>query len=95
MSSHSKKTPYQGRRRTFGYFCCRSCKRTWNSGNSWANRGQKCKRCWRMIYPHIQRPLKRPTKKEKKPHLMDLCGMCEELEYSCRLLTQQPRRQRQ
>lgn len=38
-------TPYQGRDRVFGYFCCPSCNCEWQSGNSWANCGHECQRC--------------------------------------------------
>ena len=31
------KTPYQGQKRCFGEFECKTCGRRWMSGNSWAN----------------------------------------------------------
>ena len=57
-----QKTPYQGKARVWGEFQCPSCSHRWNSGNSWANCGQKCKRCDIMVYPHHQRPLDKPGK---------------------------------
>ena len=42
MSDKEKKTPYQGRNRTYGEFKCPQCGKKWESGNSWANMGQKC-----------------------------------------------------
>lgn len=30
------------------------------AGNSWANCGQKCKKCDIMVYPYHQRPLDKP-----------------------------------
>jgi len=34
------KTPYQGKKRSFGKFKCITCGRRWMSGNSWANYSQ-------------------------------------------------------
>jgi len=34
------KTPYQGQKRCFGEFECKTCGRRWMSGNSWANCGE-------------------------------------------------------
>ncbi|XP_031549462.1 zinc finger CCHC domain-containing protein 24-like [Actinia tenebrosa] len=85
-----KKTPYQGKRRVFGEFRCPSCNRMWQSGNSWANAGQKCKTCDIMVYPYKQRPLERKDSDdedfidESKPHLQHLCEKCIRLGHSCR-----------
>ena len=59
-----QKTPYQGKRRVWGEFCCPECDRRWNSGNSWANMGQECKKCKIMVYPHHQRRLDKPDSGE-------------------------------
>ncbi|XP_031549461.1 zinc finger CCHC domain-containing protein 24-like [Actinia tenebrosa] len=93
-------TPYQGKRRVFGEFRCSSCNRLWQSGNSWANAGQKCKMCDIMVYPYKQRRLHRRDSEsdshsdsvsddenfidESKPHLQHLCEKCMQLGYSCR-----------
>lgn len=83
--STEKKTSYQGTRRTYGFFKCQQCNRSWSSGNSWANSGQQCKSCNKLIYPHHQRPLtKRSNNKgPKKPHLSNLCEKCNLLGLSC------------
>ncbi|KAL0491970.1 zinc finger CCHC domain-containing protein [Acrasis kona] len=80
-------TPYQGDKRVYGYFQCSSCRRKWESGNSWANKGQECKRCDVIVYPYSQKPLKKVEEDSKidqtKEHPMELCEMCKELGYSC------------
>lgn len=48
------KTPYQGRRRTFGQYKCEKCNRSWMSGNSWANTAQMCQTCEIRVFPHKQ-----------------------------------------
>lgn len=47
-------TTYQGTDRMFGDFRCSKCNRTWSSGNTWANMGQKCLKCDIMVYPYNQ-----------------------------------------
>lgn len=47
-------TPYQGKKRCFGYFQCLLCRQSWMSAFSWANMGQECKRCILMVYPFRQ-----------------------------------------
>lgn len=54
MSDTEKLTPYQGKRRCFGHFRCPQCRRTWMSGNSWANMGQQCQLCKINVYPFEQ-----------------------------------------
>ncbi|EDO49453.1 predicted protein, partial [Nematostella vectensis] len=82
-------TPYQGKRRVFGEFTCHQCSRSWQSGNSWANTGQKCQTCDIMIYPHHQRPLERSSKDDEdkidksKPHPQSLCEKCRQLGRPC------------
>ncbi|CAG9316898.1 unnamed protein product [Blepharisma stoltei] len=81
------KTQYQGPWRVYGYFRCEKCKRTWSSGNSWANCGQQCLKCNINVYPHLQTPLIRSkTSKSEGPekaHKSDLCEKCKQLGYSC------------
>uniref|UniRef100_A0A1X7V1W5 3CxxC-type domain-containing protein n=1 Tax=Amphimedon queenslandica TaxID=400682 RepID=A0A1X7V1W5_AMPQE len=87
-------TPYQGSKRVFGDFRCSKCNRTWSSGNSWANMGQKCKECDIMIYPYQQRPLHKKHDYDEDeedylydsgaPHLSHLCEKCKKLGYNCR-----------
>ncbi|KAG2496077.1 hypothetical protein HYH03_005995 [Edaphochlamys debaryana] len=45
---------FRGSERVFGSFKCLGCGRSWMSGNSWANKGQKCQRCNIMVYPYDQ-----------------------------------------
>ena len=81
-------TPYQGEKRCYGYFKCTACDKLWESGNSWADAFQKCKRCDRGVYPYKQKELEKPDGDEKidtkKPHLQELCSKCKELGYCCR-----------
>ncbi|KXZ54420.1 hypothetical protein GPECTOR_5g74 [Gonium pectorale] len=87
-------TPYQGPNRCFGYFRCDGCSREWQSGFSWANKGQDCKHCNVLVYPYEQRPLEKRQGEQDdskidptKPHPAELCGKCKELGYSCTLLS--------
>lgn len=57
MACHAGLTPYQGKKRVFGYFKCPTCRRRWMSGNSWADSGQECEQCEIMVYPYKQKPL--------------------------------------
>ncbi|OXA50923.1 Zinc finger CCHC domain-containing protein 24 [Folsomia candida] len=77
-SERAMSTPYQGKGRVFGEFRCSQCNRTWQSGNSWANTGQKCERCQIMIYPYSQRQLEKSTTEIdlNKPHPRHLCERC-------------------
>lgn len=81
-------TPYQGKKRCFGEFKCPLCKRKWMSGNSWANTGQQCIKCYINVYPHKQRPLDKPdgldVSDQTKEHPQDLCEKCKALGYYCR-----------
>ena len=79
-------TPYQGDRRCYGYFRC-SCNKKWESGNSWKDTYQKCKRCKSNVYPHRQKPLEKSEKSNidtTKEHPQHLCGKCQRLGYYCR-----------
>ncbi|CAM1305416.1 ZCCHC24 (predicted) [Pycnogonum litorale] len=80
-----KLTPYQGKKRSFGYFKCHQCQKMWSSGNSWANMGQECLTCRINIYPFRQRKLKkRSGKKSGPPHQNSLCEKCKTLGFNCR-----------
>ena len=70
-----QKTPYQGPGRVFGEFRCPKCNHTWSSGNSWANMGQKCISCDIIVYPHTQRPLRRPDSCEDLYMLLKTISM--------------------
>jgi hypothetical protein len=82
-------TPYQGEKRCYGYFECTACDKLWESGNSWADTYQECKRCGGGVYPYKQKPLDKKDGEEKvdlnKPHLEELCGKCKQLGYCCKL----------
>jgi hypothetical protein len=41
----AKLTPYQGSKRSFGFYRCTVCPRSWQSAYSWANCSQDCKSC--------------------------------------------------
>lgn len=72
----SLETPYQGKKRSFGDFCCHQCDRTWSSGNPWADMGQKCKFC---------EPESDDEEHDSgKPYLSHLCEKCKKLGYNCR-----------
>ncbi|XP_044175365.1 uncharacterized protein LOC122958522 [Acropora millepora] len=76
-------TSYQGKKRCFGEFKCPLWKRKWMSGNSWANTGQQCIKCYINVYPHKQRPLDTPdgldVSDQTKEHPQDLCEKCKGL----------------
>lgn len=57
-------TPYQGNLRTFGYFNCKECKKSWSSAYSWSNTSQQCLTCRKNIYPHMQVNLLKIIKKK-------------------------------
>jgi len=44
-----QKTPYQGKNRVWGEFRP-TCNHYSSSGNSWANMGQKCKKCYHGVH---------------------------------------------
>ena len=82
-----QRTPYQGKRRCFGEYTCDECGRSWMSGNSWKNTGQRCQNCNRNVFPHTQRPLEKPEGLDKsdptKHHPQELCGKCRQLGFFC------------
>ena len=79
-----KLTPYQGTRKTFGYFRCSDCDKNWYSGNSWANIAQKCLKCDLFVYPFLQiKPEKSKKIKSNKEHPTELCQKCQLLGTSC------------
>lgn len=47
-------TPYQGNRKTFGYFECYECNNFWTSAHSWADTSQRCLYCDEDVYPFKQ-----------------------------------------
>ena len=81
------KPPYQGNKRTYGEFKCPQCGKKWESGNSWANCGQKCKSCEnkKYVYPYKQTELKKSENKSdpKKPHPESECQKCRSLGRAC------------
>lgn len=85
-----KKTPYQGRKKTFGYFYCRRCKISWHSAHSWANTAQMCENCVMMIYPYRQFCLEdfKANIEDEKPHSISNCQMCKRLDGDCTLIGQ-------
>lgn len=84
--SDIKLTPYQGKRRCFGYYKCSECHKEWQSAYSWANTFQKCKQCNISVYPYSQRPLEAPGENKIDPnknHRADLCEKCKMLGRIC------------
>ena len=73
-------------KRLFGEFFCNNCNRDWKSGNSWEGKGQECKHCDRLVYPHSLRPLQPPkfTLERREPHDQERCQMCKEMGQNCR-----------
>jgi len=79
-------TPYQGDRRCYGYFKC-SCRKRWESGNSWKDTYQECKRCKAKVYPYKQKMLEKVEGSlidSSKEHPQHLCQKCQQLGYYCR-----------
>ena len=78
-------TPYQGNKKTYGYFKCEKCDNQWESGNSWANCGQMCLICDQMIYPHKQTPLETSENHsdQKIEHPSAFCEKCKKLGFRC------------
>ncbi|XP_050690806.1 zinc finger CCHC domain-containing protein 24-like [Eriocheir sinensis] len=90
MSTPEKLTPYQGKRRSFGFFRCPKCRDQagrsveWASASSWANTYQKCKTCYTAVYPYRQLKLEKGAgSKERKPHARNLCQRCIETGWPC------------
>ena len=82
-------TPYQGDRRCYGYFRCEnSCGKRWESGNSWKDTYQECKKCKANVYPYKQKQLEKGDVDshidKNKEHPQHLCGKCQQLGYYCR-----------
>ena len=80
-------TPFQGAvtHRVFGYFCCLSCKRDWQSAATYTNRWQKCKACEAKCYPYEQHVLERSQQQSDnlRPHDTGRCERCIELGRLC------------
>ena len=86
MSNKKGLTPYQGKHRTYGKFKCPDCGRNWESGNSWANTGQKCEHCvTKWVYPYKQTKLEKSKNKSDpwKEHPQDKCQKCKKLGGPC------------
>ena len=87
MSTNEKKTPYQGRNRTYGEFKCPQCGKKWESGNSWANTGQKCISCAnnKYVYPYKQTKLQKADNKSdpNRAHPQSECQKCRSLGRPC------------
>ncbi|XP_067933218.1 uncharacterized protein [Watersipora subatra] len=89
MAYHPSLTPYQGRKRVYGKFKCRICNREWQSGNSWANMGQRCLNCGNNVFPYAQRALEKSEETKSaegatKRHPQELCQKCFLLGHHCR-----------
>ncbi|KAG8178253.1 hypothetical protein JTE90_000354 [Oedothorax gibbosus] len=84
----AKPKGYVNNDRCFGEYKCPECNRMWKSANSWANMGQECVKCHIYVYPHEQKPLRRPDGFEvpdnRKEHLQHLCEKCKKLGKCCR-----------
>ena len=86
MPRNEGKTPYQGKNRCFGKFKCPNCNRQWQSGFSWANKGQECKNCnVGYVYPYKQRKLEKvdDDKRDRKNHEQEKCEKCKSLGRRC------------
>ncbi|XP_050690805.1 uncharacterized protein LOC126982639 [Eriocheir sinensis] len=59
LGETTRLTPYQGERRSFGFFLCPYCKVEWTSDHSYANMYQKCETCDMAVYPYKQHKLSR------------------------------------
>ena len=72
--------------RAFGEFNCSDCDKSWSSGNSWADKGQKCQDCHTNVYPYTQKKLEKGDghDENRKAHRSDLCEKCEDLGSNCR-----------
>ena len=82
--TYPKLTPYQGSHKTFGHFKCSKCKKSWLSGNSWANTAQKCLKCDVFVYPFKQvKSEKSKGNIKNKEHPVELCQKCQFLGRSC------------
>eukprot|EP00956_Cyclotella_meneghiniana_P020832 scaffold37218_cov52-Cyclotella_meneghiniana.AAC.6 len=87
MANGKGLTPYQGGRRCYGYFKCKSCSKKWESGNSWKDSYQECKCCHNRVYPYKQKQLEKNQNShidKTKEHPQHLCGKCKQLGYYCR-----------
>lgn len=80
-------TPFQGAvaHRVYGYFCCFSCKRDWQSAATYTDKWQKCKTCNGECYPYEQHVLERSQEQSDnlRPHDTRRCQRCLELGRLC------------
>ena len=72
----------------WGEFRCPMCNHYWSSGNSWANMGQKCRKCDIMVYPYHQRPLDKPDSGEGVVRKLLPSKDCNETEHNWLLIQQ-------
>ncbi len=83
---HSETEPSSSmQRKMYGYYEC-DCGAWWESAHSWADETQDCKSCGNQVFPYEQEELKHKDPDENsvnKPHMEDLCGMCQKLGMSC------------
>jgi len=82
-------TPFQGdeSHRVFGKFRC-SCGRVWHSAATWKDKWQKCQKCDKRIFPHIQHVLEksvdvRDAEDTRAPHDVARCQKCREIGKIC------------
>ncbi|CAH0563910.1 unnamed protein product [Brassicogethes aeneus] len=79
--------PVRSNERCLGEYKCPICNRTWMSGNSWPNMGQKCQQCHINVIPHKQSPRKKPDgpyiSVPSREHRQDLCEKCKQLGHIC------------
>ena len=72
----------------WGEFRCPMCNHYWSSGNSWANMGQKCRKCDIMVYPYHQRLLDKPDSGEGVVRKLLPSKDCNETEHNWLLIQQ-------
>jgi len=73
--------------RYWGHFSCLKCGNCWTSAYTYKGYQQGCKRCGKKAKVHSQRRLLRSKGNSKSQHDEARCGKCQELRYSCKLLS--------
>ena len=76
---------FVGKGKSFGYFGCFSCEKTWMSAHAKKGFKQGCKSCGMYFYPLYlwENTYKNYNKKDKslndngKPHITELCQACQ------------------
>lgn len=77
--------------KSFGFYACSSCGRTWVSAHAWKKYTEGCKGCEQHSYPLYmwhnegKRDPDRPVRKAdaEKPHDQARCGKCRKLAHAC------------